>query len=85
MGGLLYGTVFSLELGSISLPIPRSLTIMINVYHSFSGAVYNQNFREERGPSMTLARTSFTSDCEKKLEEQKLKQILLSKLAKYKV
>jgi len=50
-----------------------------------SGAVYNQNVREERGPRVTLARTSVTSDCENKLEEQKLKQILLSKLAKYKV
>ena len=47
----------------------------------FSGAVYNQNPGERTRMNM---RTE-SGDCENKLEQQKLKQILLSKLAKYKV
>ena len=53
--------------------------------HYFSGAVYNKNISEERRSRVNSDRTSILSDCETKLEEQKLKQILLSKLAKYKV
>ena len=60
------------------------ILIMLDI-HFFSGAVYNQNASEERMHGMNSARTNFSSDCEKKVEEQKLKQILLSKLAKYKV
>ena len=56
-----------------------------DVNHSFSGAVYNKNISEERKSRVNIDRTSILSDCETKLEEQKLKQILLSKLAKYKV
>ena len=56
-----------------------------DVNHSFSGAVYNKNISEERRSRVNSERTSILSDCETKLEEQKLKQILLSKLAKYKV
>ena len=48
----------------------------------FSGAVYNQNPGERR--TRMNMRTE-NDDCENKLEQQKLKQILLSKLAKYKV
>ena len=56
-----------------------------DVNHSFSGAVYNKNISEERKSRVNIDRTSILSDCETKLEEKKLKQILLSKLAKYKV
>ena len=59
------------------------MILIMSSTHSFSGAVYNQNVSEER--IQNSSRTNFSSDCERKLEEQKLKQILLSKLAKYKV